>query len=308
MNVQQLKYIVEIADCHSITKASQKLFVSQPYLSKVVSDFEAKINQQIFIRHPNGLELTPYGHKVYLLAQSILSQMERLENLEQEEREQNDRVKLSFSVGNLILKDSLLLDYVSIAHAAIHEINLDETTIEGCIRNIEEGISEFAIVVADDFQKTLLSQVSARKDITLMELDKGDPYYHFHRDYPLTNQEEIRIDSLMQYPFARLKMDEYARFSVEKWKKEYPDLYVRKILMVNQYHSYLNLVKHGYAFMVGNKWQISELEKIGIHSTRISSSPHQVHLLLLKKKFIPFSPEAKRFLHIFQDSYGLGGV
>ena len=41
MNLQQLKYIVEIADCHSITKASQKLFVSQPYLSKVVSDFEA---------------------------------------------------------------------------------------------------------------------------------------------------------------------------------------------------------------------------------------------------------------------------
>ena len=31
MNLQQLKYIVEIADCHSITKASKKLFVSQPY-------------------------------------------------------------------------------------------------------------------------------------------------------------------------------------------------------------------------------------------------------------------------------------
>ena len=85
MNLQQLKYLVTIADCHSITKASKKLFVSQPYLSKVVSDFEAKINKQLFIRHNNGLELTSEGHKVYLLAQSIISQMEQLENLEHEE-------------------------------------------------------------------------------------------------------------------------------------------------------------------------------------------------------------------------------
>ena len=118
MNLQQLKYIVEIADCHSITKASKKLFVSQPYLSKVVSDFEARVNNQIFIRYNNGLELTTYGQKVYLLAQSIINQMELLDHLEKEETIENDRVKLSFSVGNLILKDSLLLDYFSTTHAA----------------------------------------------------------------------------------------------------------------------------------------------------------------------------------------------
>ncbi len=69
MNLQQLRYIVEIADCHSITKASKKLFVSQPYLSKVVSDFEARVNNQIFIRYNNGLELT-FG--LLWLCQSIL--------------------------------------------------------------------------------------------------------------------------------------------------------------------------------------------------------------------------------------------
>ena len=36
MNLQHLKYLVTIADCHSITKAAKTLFVSQPYLSKVV--------------------------------------------------------------------------------------------------------------------------------------------------------------------------------------------------------------------------------------------------------------------------------
>ncbi len=67
MNFQQLKYIVKIADCHSITKAAQELYVSQPYLSKVISDFEAKVKKQIFIRHSSGLELTNYGQEVICL-------------------------------------------------------------------------------------------------------------------------------------------------------------------------------------------------------------------------------------------------
>lgn len=307
MNLQQLRYIVEIADCHSITKASKKLFVSQPYLSKVVSDFEAKINKQIFIRHNNGLELTTYGHKVYLLTQSIISQMERLNNLEKEETMENDHVKLSFSVGNLILKDSLLLDYFSTSRASINDVDFYETTIEGCIKNIEEDISEFAIIVVDDFQKTLLTGMSARKELACIELDEGSPYYHFHRNHPLANQDEIHIDSLMQYPFVRLKIDEYARFSNEKLKQEYPDIYVRRYIIVNHYHSYLNIVKHDCAFMVGNKWQISELEKMEIQSIRFSSSNHKVHLMIIKKEFIPFSAEAKKFIHLFKDSYGLDG-
>ena len=57
--------------------------------------------------------------------------MERLNNLEKEETMENDRVKLSFSVGNLILKDSLLLDYFSTSRASINDVDFYETTIEG---------------------------------------------------------------------------------------------------------------------------------------------------------------------------------
>lgn len=199
MKFQQLKYILEIADCHSITKASKKLFISQPYLSKVVSDFETKMNRPIFIRHNNGVELTTYGRKVYLIAQSIVNQMELLNNLGKETTEQ-DSMKLSFSVGNLILKDSLLLDYFSTAHAIRTDVDLIETTIEECIRNVEKNLSEFAIIVVDDFQKTLLTNVSARKGLEYIQLDEGHLYYHLHRSHPLANQDKISINELMQYP------------------------------------------------------------------------------------------------------------
>lgn len=307
MNLQQLRYIVAIADCHSITKASKKLFVSQPYLSKVVSNFETRVNKQIFIRYNNGLELTTYGQKVYLLAQSIIYQMERLDNLEQEEGPEDDCVKLSFSVGNLILKDSLLLDYLSTTHAARSDVEFHETTIQGCIHNVADDVSEFAILVVDDVQKTRLASIWARKGLDCIELDEGCLYYHFHKNHALANQDEISIDHLTQYPFVRLKADEYETFRTEKRNEEHPDIYAHRCIVVNNYHCYLSMVKNNAAFMIGNKWQISELEQMGIQSIQ-SPFNHKVRLMLIKKELAAFSTEAKRFLHLFKNSYGLDGA
>lgn len=305
MNLQQLRYIVEIADSRSITKASKKLFVSQPYLSKVVSDFEARAKKQIFIRCRNGLELTAYGQKVYLLAQSIIHQMDQLDQLGKEETAQNDSVRLSFSAANLIIKDSLLLDYVSTVHAAQIDLDFCETTISGCIKNIEEDASEFAILAADDFQKTLLTSICVRKKLEWIELDEGCPYIHFHRKHALANEEEIHMDHLMPYVFVRLKTDEFTAFSRKKLKEEYPEISAQRCIVVNHYHTYLSMVKHNAAFMIGNKWQISELEKMEIQSAAFSSFRHKVHLIILKKQNTAFSAEAARWIHLFKNSYGL---
>lgn len=213
MNLQQLKYIVEIADCQSITKASKKLFVSQPYLSKVVSDFEARVKKQIFNRYSSGLELTRYGHKVYLLARSILTQMEQLENLESREPFENTAAKLSFSVSNLILKDSLLLEYFSSVRATRSDVDLVETTVEECIQRVEENSSEFAILVMDDFQKDLLKTVTAHKGVEWLELDKGDLYCHFSRNHLLAEKSKPSLEELTHYPLVRLKADKFTTFS-----------------------------------------------------------------------------------------------
>lgn len=308
MNLQQLRYILEIADCRSITKASKKLFISQPYLSKVISDFEARQKNQIFFRYNNGVELTSYGQKVYLIAQSIINQIDMLDNLEKEKTIENDCVKLSFSVGHFILKDSLLSDYFSTTHAARNDVEFHETTIEECIANVEENISEFAILVVNDFQKTLLTSMSLRKGIECIKLDEGYMYYHLYRNHPLINQDEISMESLTQYPLVRFKTDKYAIFSNGKFKEEYPDVYVRRCIEVNHYHSCLSMVKHNGAFMIGNKWQISELEKMGIQSIRVSSIKHKVYLLIVKKEMQTLSTEAKRFFDLFKDSYGLDWV
>lgn len=308
MNLQKLKYIVEIADCGSVTKASKKLFVSQPYLSKIVQDFEKQTKQQIFLRKNSGLELTDQGRKVYLLARSIIYQMELLDHLGDEDPPEEKDTKLSFSAANLIIKDHLLLDFFKISDTSRNHMDFFETTIHGCIVNVERNLSEFAIVAADDFQKSLLLQIAGHKGLEYRELDEGGLYYHLHRAHPLADQEKISIESLLKYPFVRLKDDEFTQFSGRKFRQEYPQVKVSKLIIVNHYHTYLSIVKNNGAFMIGNKWQISELEKMGIKSIRFTSSKHKMHLGIIKKTGADFSEEAAKFIRLFMESYGLSMI
>ena len=55
MNIQQLRYVVAIANSGTFREAASKLFVSQPSLSVAIKDLEQELNFQIFTRTTTGL-------------------------------------------------------------------------------------------------------------------------------------------------------------------------------------------------------------------------------------------------------------
>ena len=50
MTIQQIRYAVTVAECNSMNKAAEKLFMSQPSLSNAVRELEDELNMEIFIR------------------------------------------------------------------------------------------------------------------------------------------------------------------------------------------------------------------------------------------------------------------
>lgn len=57
--------------------------------------------------------------------------------------------------------------------------------------------------------------------------------------------------------------------------------------------------------MVGNKWEIEELEKMGLQSLKIEDVGLQVHMLLIVKKDQELSSNAKIFLEICKELYNV---
>ena len=63
MKIQQLEYVIAIAQEGSITRAAKQLFQAQPNISIALKELEAELGIQIFNRTPNGMVLTPEGEE-----------------------------------------------------------------------------------------------------------------------------------------------------------------------------------------------------------------------------------------------------
>ena len=59
MNMIQMKYFITAAKCLNFTKAADKLFITQPALSRQIASMEAELNMQLFIRNNRSVRLTP---------------------------------------------------------------------------------------------------------------------------------------------------------------------------------------------------------------------------------------------------------
>ncbi|MDD3430253.1 MAG: LysR family transcriptional regulator, partial [Oscillospiraceae bacterium] len=81
MNLQQLRYVVEIEKTNSITGAAKNLFMGQPNLSKSVKELENEIGITLFNRTAKGVEPTSGGLQFLRYAKTILEQMDELESL-----------------------------------------------------------------------------------------------------------------------------------------------------------------------------------------------------------------------------------
>ena len=75
MNINQLKYILEIAACVSMREASTKLFISQPALSASVRELEEELGILIFERTNKGISLTDAGRDFLDYAKKAVGQL-----------------------------------------------------------------------------------------------------------------------------------------------------------------------------------------------------------------------------------------
>lgn len=61
MTLQQLKYMITVADTGTITEAANKLYISQPSLTNAIHELEKEMNIVIFNRTNKGISLSKEG-------------------------------------------------------------------------------------------------------------------------------------------------------------------------------------------------------------------------------------------------------
>ncbi len=78
MRIEQLRQIAEIKKQRSISMAARQLYMAQPSLSTVLSNFEKEIGVQIFKRGPNGVTPTKEGEEILEMIDRILNDVDQI--------------------------------------------------------------------------------------------------------------------------------------------------------------------------------------------------------------------------------------
>ena len=81
MNIQYLKYAIEVEKNKSISKAAKNLYMGQPNLSRAIKELEDSLGIVIFERTSKGIAVTPNGEEFLQYAKRILSQIDELEEI-----------------------------------------------------------------------------------------------------------------------------------------------------------------------------------------------------------------------------------
>ncbi len=77
----KLKLFYEVATAASITRAAERLEISQPTLSRSIMDLEHRIKAQLFKRNKKGISLTHEGEILYEYAKKMHIEAEMAENI-----------------------------------------------------------------------------------------------------------------------------------------------------------------------------------------------------------------------------------
>ena len=110
LDLRQLKYLVTVAEEQSVSRAADRLEISQPFLSKQMGLFEKKLGFQLFDRKQHPLAPTAAGHEFLREARLMLIRAEQaVESAYRASRGETGRltVGINTSIANSKLPDIL---------------------------------------------------------------------------------------------------------------------------------------------------------------------------------------------------------
>jgi LysR family hydrogen peroxide-inducible transcriptional activator len=108
MTLNELRFIVAVAQERNFRRAAEKAFISQPALSLAIQKLEEELALKIFERGKNDVTLTPVGAAIVEQAQRVLEEAERIRVIAAEGKNQLAaplRIGIIHSVGPYLLPD-----------------------------------------------------------------------------------------------------------------------------------------------------------------------------------------------------------
>jgi len=251
MEIHHLKQLIAISQCGSINKASQRLYISQPSLNNIVKRCEKELGFTIFMRTPKGVKLTEKGEEFIKIAQNIIAEYKKIEDLSSTN---NKTVSISFIYLSYILEALLKFqDQGFLVSDMLRRTEPSETINDVVSQKVRIGIMPVYQADLNEFAEEI-RQYSLQY---LMLFEAVQIYAIVSQTHSLAGKKSISISETLEYPLT------YYTAVPEKSLKVQNRDELFLVLKNNKHISLLTLTSHSknpefyYIPVIGNEFKMN---------------------------------------------------
>ena len=192
MNLQYLRYALEISRTGSISKAAENLSVAQPNLSRAVKELEASLGISIFERTRTGMTVTPEGEKLLSAGDRILRQVGELETMFDGEKQVRERLSVCAAPAAYLFH-AFLSFCAALPKEGLYETHFEERDLSDTLEAVTLGTAKLGIIrIPLHFEKYYTDKLT-EKEISYETVLDFTPVYLAGPGSPLAGREVVSL-------------------------------------------------------------------------------------------------------------------
>lgn len=210
MTLQQLKYVVTVAETGNITQAAEKLYISQPSLTNAIRELEKEMQVTIFHRTNKGVVVSNEGDVFLSYARQVLEQASLLEHQFKNTKAQSP--KFSVSCQHYSFAVNAFVDVIREFGGTEYDFILRETQTHEIMEDVSHLKSEIGIMYFSAKNEEVIKKLLKQYELQYEELFVAKPHVFISAKHPLAQKQQIALTDLEEYPYLTFEQGDYNSF------------------------------------------------------------------------------------------------
>ena len=284
LNLVQLEYFAQVAQQKSFTRAAEKLFVSQPALSKSIQALEKELNTQLLERTPQGLKVTPDGELVWRYARELVDTYNRRTS-EMLSLLNPQRGVLRFGLppsAGTVYFSRILYQF----SRQFPQVDLQITEVMS--KQIHEMVRD------DKLDLGVVILPFSDPEMEIKRVYSSEAVLAVNRDHPLARRKEVPFAELRDEPFLTVSK-EYMYYDQVLSRCQEAGFTPNIIFQTSQWDILLEMAAEGNGVTILEKSLVTRMGQDRLRCIHLTGPEFPWALSLIHRKDMPLSPEAKAF-------------
>ena len=291
INLELYRIFYVVAESGNITKASKKLCISQPAVTKQIKNLESQLNTPLFIRTKKGVILNECGQKIFLNIKQALTLLDETNQMIKDFTEFNTGT-IKIGISTTLMK-TYLLKYIEVFHNNYPNIIIDIYTdpTKELITKLKSGMIDLIIGKFPD---------NYDNDLNYYELGKSKYIFIANKKYYDLENSTLKITDLKKYPILLQEYPSNSRISALKYFEE-NNVKIEPKMNIASSSLLIDFINLGYGIgYVTELYVQEELRKGNIIRVNVVPQPSNISFGIISLKNDILTNHCKKFVEILK--------